>query len=172
VNAKDPDPSVIAHVALGSSLGDRARLLDAAVERLDRTPGVQVLRRSRRYDTAPAGGEARERFLNAVVEVAAAVGPAELLRICKAIERDLGRLPGARWADRPIDLDVVLWGEEIVEQPDLVVPHPELHRRRFVLAPLCDLVPEARHPRLGRTMAELLTALGDPDPGECLVSGE
>jgi 2-amino-4-hydroxy-6-hydroxymethyldihydropteridine diphosphokinase len=147
-------------------------LLDAAVERLNEVPGVRVLRRSRTYDTAPAGGVAEQRFLNAVVEVEAAVTPHALLGICKAIERDLGRAPGARWADRPIDLDLVLWGEDIVDQPDLVVPHPELHRRRFVLAPLCDLVADARHPRLGRTMAELLAALGDPAPGDCVAVGE
>jgi 2-amino-4-hydroxy-6-hydroxymethyldihydropteridine diphosphokinase len=143
------------HIGLGSNLGDRERNLLAAVESLQRIDAVSVLRLSTLFDSAPVGPE-QPRYLNAVVEVECELAPDRLLTILKQIEADLGREPGERWGPRPIDLDILLWGGRIVAEPQLQVPHLHLHQRRFALAPLCELVPEARHPVLNVTMRELL----------------
>lgn len=146
------------YLGLGSNQGDRWAHLGAAAARLATCPGVAVLRRSSVYGSPPLG-PAQPDFLNAALEVATALAPADLLAACKEIERALGRVPGLRWGPRPIDLDLLL-ADEIVALPQLQVPHLELHRRAFALMPLCELAPEAVHPVLGRRLADLLADLG------------
>lgn len=150
-------------VAVGSSLGDREGHLATAAEGLRAVGG---LRASRIYETAPVGGVAQRRFLNAAFEVrllSPPPAPLALLEALQAVERAAGRTRTLRWEDRTLDLDLVLWGDRVMNAPRLRVPHPELHRRRFVLAPLCDLAPDARHPVLGVPLSALLEALDD-DP--------
>jgi len=154
-------------VALGASLGDRLQQLTDAVQRMSRAEGMRVVRASAVYDTAPAGGVATERFLNAAVELTTELSPLELLNTLQHIETALGRTRRQRWEDRTIDLDLVLWGRKMVELPQLRIPHPELHKRRFVLQPLTDLAPDVVHPALGKTMQALLEELPD-EPGECV----
>lgn len=154
-------------VALGTSLGDRHRLLEQAVALLDQTPGIRVDATSAVYDTTPVGGVAERRFLNAAVELRTRLEPEPLLDRLQAVENGLGRTRTERWEDRTMDLDLVLWGTRLIETPRLTVPHPELHRRRFVLAPAVDLAPTAPHPVLGQTLAQLLRALPE-SPGDCL----
>ncbi|MFH2007150.1 MAG: 2-amino-4-hydroxy-6-hydroxymethyldihydropteridine diphosphokinase [bacterium] len=146
-------------VALGTSLGDRLQQLTDAVTHLTRAKGVRVVRVSAVYDTAPVGGVATERFLNAAVELTTELSPLALLDTLQTIEAALGRTRWQRWEDRTIDLDLVFWGRRVVELPRLRIPHPELHRRRFVLQPLVDVAPDALHPTLGKTLQELLEAL-------------
>jgi 2-amino-4-hydroxy-6-hydroxymethyldihydropteridine diphosphokinase len=158
---------VIVHVGVGSNLGDRLPMLDAAAQRVSALPGVTRCRGSHCYDTAPVGHVATRRFLNAVLELQTDRAPLDLLGALQEVELALGRSRTEHWGDRTIDLDLLLWGDRLVDLPALVLPHPELHRRRFVLVPLCDLAPEAVHPRLGRTVSELLETLpGDP-PEAC-----
>lgn len=157
-------------VALGTSLGDRHRLLGQAVHALSNTPRVQVLACSNVYDTTPQGGVAEHRFLNAAVALETGLEPEPLLDVLQAIETSLGRTRNERWEDRTMDLDLVLWGGRIIRTPRLVVPHPELHRRRFVLAPAVDLAPEARHPVRDRTLRQLLDAL-PTQPEDCVNIG-
>jgi 2-amino-4-hydroxy-6-hydroxymethyldihydropteridine diphosphokinase len=126
---------------------------------------VHRCRGSRWYDTAPVGGVATHRFLNAALELQTDLAPAVLLGALQDVERSLGRSRDVRWDDRTLDLDLLLWEDQIVELPELVIPHPELPRRRFVLAPLCDLAPDALHPLLGRRLVDLLRALPE-DPGD------
>lgn len=155
----------LAYLSLGANLGDRAATLRAAVSRLSAAPGVNVLRVSRVYETDPVGPADQPRFLNlaAEVELAEGVTPRDVLHLAKAVEADLGRKVRERWGPREIDIDVLLVGEERVQEPDLEVPHPRMWERAFVLVPLAELIPDRRGPG-GRTVAELAAALG-PEQG-------
>ncbi|MFN7131378.1 MAG: 2-amino-4-hydroxy-6-hydroxymethyldihydropteridine diphosphokinase [Myxococcales bacterium] len=154
------EPAVY-YVGLGSNLGDRCRNLAQAVHLLSRCEGVQVSRRSSLYDSAPIGPE-QPRYLNAVVEVRTTLKPMELLRACKAIEKQLGREDSGRWGPRSIDLDL-LFSDAIVAEPALQVPHLQLHKRAFALAPLCELDPELRHPILRSPLRLLLNDVSEQD---------
>lgn len=156
-----------AYIALGSNMGDRERLLGRAVRSLmdvHPDPGKRVallknLRLSPIYETAPVGVTDQPPFLNAVVEGDVTLPPEDLLVAVKHIERELGRQPRERWGPREIDLDILHVDGVIREGSDLVLPHPRMHERAFVLQPLCDLAPGLRHPLLGRTATELLASL-------------
>jgi 2-amino-4-hydroxy-6-hydroxymethyldihydropteridine diphosphokinase len=150
------------YIGLGSNVGDREGQLCRAVDSLRRIDAVAVLRCSSLYDSAPIGPPQR-RFLNAVVEIDAGLAPQRLFSILKQIERDLGRVEAKRWAPRPIDLDVLLWVGRLIADPNLQVPHLELHQRRFVLEPLCELAPDLRHPVLHQSVAQLLARLSAQD---------
>jgi len=150
------------YIGLGSNLGDRERNLTAAHELLCRIDAVAVLRCSSLYDSAPVG-PTQPRYLNAVVQLECGLSPQKLLGILKHIELDLGRVRGPRWSARPIDLDVLLWDGRVIADPNLQVPHLELHRRRFALEPLCELAPHAEHPVMKTTMIELLSRLEPQD---------
>jgi 2-amino-4-hydroxy-6-hydroxymethyldihydropteridine diphosphokinase len=151
------------HVGLGANLGDRERTLHAAVEALGRIDAVAVQRVSSLYESAPVGPP-QPRFLNAVVELECGLPPKRLLGILKQIERDLGRNEGGqKWGPRAIDLDILVWEDRVVADPNLQIPHLELHKRRFALEPLCELCPELRHPLMGKTLAQLLSHLTAQD---------
>jgi 2-amino-4-hydroxy-6-hydroxymethyldihydropteridine diphosphokinase len=133
-----------AYLGLGSNLGDRAAHLQFAVEGLADRAG-RVVAISPVYETDPVGGPPQPEFLNAVVAVETVLSPRELLGVAKALEAAAGREPpepGKRWGPRPLDIDVLMVGDERVDEPDLVVPHPRIHQRAFVLAPLADVAPE------------------------------
>src|SRR5207244_1751380 len=149
-----------AYIALGSNLGDRAGTLLAAVRALNATPGVRVVRLSTYHDTAPVGGPPDQpRFLNATAELATTLAPDELLRALLTVEQQFGRVRGEKDAPRTLDLDLLLYGDLVRPGPDPVVPHPRMHQRRFVLAPLAEIAPQAVVPGLGKTVAELLAGL-------------
>ncbi len=132
------------HLGLGSNVGDRRRNLQAAVDALPRH-GVRVLASSSVYETEPVGGPPQPDFLNAVVVLETALPARDLLRLAKSLEEAAGREPpeaGNRWGPRPLDIDILMVGDERITEPDLVVPHPRIHQRAFVLAPLADVAPE------------------------------
>lgn len=155
---------VTAYLALGSNLGDREAILKGAREALDAAPGVRVTACSPLYQTEPVGGPAGQgSYLNAVLGVETDLPAPDLLRCCLAVETRFGRRRKERWGARTLDIDLLFRGEEIRCEEDLVIPHPRLHVRRFVLTPLRDIAPELVHPLLGRTVRELLA---DLPPGD------
>ncbi|HEX5746062.1 MAG TPA: 2-amino-4-hydroxy-6-hydroxymethyldihydropteridine diphosphokinase [Archangium sp.] len=159
--------SATVYVGLGSNEGDREAQLVSALEAMSRIDAVAVLHCSSLFESAPVGPP-QPHYLNAVVALECGLPPQRLLCILKQIERDLGRQPGGpRWGPRPIDLDILLWEGEVVADPNLQVPHLELHKRRFALEPLFELAPEAEHPVLGMTVAELLSQLAPQDVRRC-----
>jgi 2-amino-4-hydroxy-6-hydroxymethyldihydropteridine diphosphokinase len=146
-----------AYVGLGSNLGDREETLRNAIELLGREPGVAVRAVSTFRETDPVGVTHQPRFLNAVAELETAVPPRELLDRLLAIERELGRerTAGRRWGPRVIDLDLLLYGDDVIDEQGLRVPHPRLAERRFVLEPLEELDPDLSLPD-GRRIKDLL----------------
>ncbi len=146
-----------AYVGVGSNLGDRWAHLAFAARRLREEPRVAVLRASRVYDTEPVGPP-QPRFLNAALELETGLRPKALLALLQLTERMAGRRRAARWSARILDLDLLLYGELVQETPALVLPHPGLVSRRFVLAPLAELCPQLVVPGTGFTVAQLLAA--------------
>lgn len=154
----------IAFIALGANLGDRLGNLRSAATSLDATPGVTVEAASWLYETAPVGGpDGQEVFLNAVLRAATTLAPLDLLDRMLAIEEDHRRIRAERWGPRTLDLDILFFGDRIMDEPRLILPHPRLHERRFVLAPLADVGCDTIHPGLGRSTSDLLAALPQDD---------
>lgn len=134
--------AVRCYLGLGSNLGERLANLRRAVDLLGGSPGIRVLRSSRVYETDPVGPPQPD-YLNAVVEVETTLPARELLRACLDVERELGRVRAERWGPRIVDVDVLTYGDETIDEPGLTVPHPRMHERDFVLVPLADLDPGA-----------------------------
>lgn len=147
-------------IALGSNLGDRAGTLLAARERL--AEFVHLRAASRLYETEPVGYRDQPPFLNAVVAGATDLQPLPLLHALQQIEHDLGRRRSFLNAPRTLDLDLLYYNNLLLSTPELILPHPRLHERFFVLLPLNDIAPHLVHPRLQQTTSELLAALGPP----------
>lgn len=146
------------YIALGSNLGDRQSNLAEAVQQLRGRLGIRAV--APVYETDPVGYEQQPRFLNTVLQAVTDLEPAPLLAFLKSIERRLGRQYSFRNAPRPIDLDLLLYDDLALESEALVLPHPRMHERAFVLAPLADLAPELMHPVLGRSISALLEETG------------
>jgi 2-amino-4-hydroxy-6-hydroxymethyldihydropteridine diphosphokinase len=150
---------VRAYVGLGANLGPREETLLRAVELLREEDGVEVVALSRIRETDPVGVEDQPRFLNAAVALETALRPRELLDVLLRVERDLGRVrDGTRWGPRVVDLDLLAYGAEVVDEPGLRVPHPRVHERRFALEPLAELDPDLEIPGRGR-VSDLLDRL-------------
>jgi 2-amino-4-hydroxy-6-hydroxymethyldihydropteridine diphosphokinase len=147
-------------LGLGSNLGDREAAIAGALERLS-ARGFRTTLRSSLWLTEPVGGPAQGWFVNAVAGGETTLSPEALLEACLATEREMGRVRAEKNGPRTIDVDVLLFGEERRETPGLVLPHPRLHERRFVLAPLAEVAPGLVHPVLGKTVAELLARCPD-----------
>lgn len=150
---------VMAYLGLGSNLGDRARNLAEAARRLASPGGLTVLRASPLYETDPVGVTDQPPFLNQVLEVETGLPAAELLARCLQVEAGLGRVRRERWGPRTLDIDILLYGQEVIDEPGLQVPHPRLAERAFVLVPLLDLAPRLALPD-GRRADNLLARLG------------
>ena len=164
------DLTAAVYLGLGANVGNRLANLRLALARMRTFARLEAV--SRLYETAPVGLQEQLAFLNAACRVTTGLEPAALLRFLKNLEAEIGRRPGGpQWGPRPIDVDILLYGERVVESDDLRIPHPRLAERAFVLAPLCDLAPEMRHPSLGKTVRELLEAVGEAGVTVIAASG-
>ena len=148
---------VIVYLGLGSNLGDREANLRRALELL--SASVKVLKISPTYDTAPVGNTDQPRFLNLVCKAKTSLSPPNLLRFVKNIEKKMGRVNGLPNSPRPIDIDILFYDDLVLETPVLVIPHPRLTERTFVLAPLADIAPDLKHPVSGKTVRQMLRGL-------------
>ena len=148
----------VAYLSLGSNIGDRADNLRTAIAQLDGAGPLRAV--SHLYETQPVDLPDQPWFLNCVAAVETAKTPSELLKIVLSIEAAMGRLRLRDKGPRKIDIDVLLFGDRIVEEPGLTIPHPAMQQRRFVLEPLVEIAPDAYHPVLKQTASELLAALG------------
>lgn len=158
-------PAQLVYLGLGSNLGDRDAMLRAAVARLRAVVAVSHV--SSVYDTAPLLVTDQPRFHNAAIAGATALEPLELLRAAKAIERELGRVPGGvRYGPRAIDIDLLFYGDLSLHSDELTLPHPRIAERAFVLAPLAEIAPGRTLPGLGATAAELLSRLDAPNAAD------
>ncbi len=146
---------------LGSNTGDREGLLDAAFLRIGLLAG-KIIAASSRYETQPWGKEDQPPFLNQAIEVETPLSPQILLATLKDIERSLGRLPSGKWEPRTMDIDIIFYGNLVVEEPNLVIPHPAMAERRFVLTPLAEIAAGIMHPVLNKSVSQLLAACTDP----------
>jgi len=150
-------PAVRAYVGLGANLGDPKVQVEQALQALSEIPGTRLARSSSLYRSAPVGDAAQPDFVNAVAEIATIQEPRPLLGELLAIEARFGRARGLRNAPRTLDLDLLLYGERMIAEADLVVPHPRMYERAFVLAPLVEIAPEIAIPGKGRAAALLAT---------------
>lgn len=151
---------VTAYIAMGANVGDRRGNISDALKRLAETDGIRVIRISELIETAAVGGpEDSPAFLNGAAEVRTTLGPEVLLNRLLEIERELGRERREKWGPRTIDLDLLLYGEEVIDQPGLTIPHPLMHERAFVLRPLAQIAPDVLHPTLNLTIQQLLDRL-------------
>ncbi len=153
--------AVEACIALGSNLGERAVAITAAIDHLHATDGIVITAVSSMYETDPIGPGRQPKYLNAAAVARTNLPARNLLNRMLEIESMLGRARqcGQKWGPRSIDLDLLLYGDRIIDEPGLRVPHPRMHERAFVLDPLCEIAPNKRHPALGRSVESIRRSL-------------
>ncbi len=152
---------VIAFVGIGSNLDDPAARCVEALCLLSQAKGVKVLRQSSLYRTEPFGFPEQDWFINLVAEIRTVLNPLELLKALQGIEGAMGRIKGLKWGPRIIDLDILLYGQDVIDEEGLLIPHPDLHRRRFVLEPLSEIASYVIHPVYGISVRGLVERLDD-----------
>ena len=152
----------IAFISVGSNLGDKLEQCRRGVDALAAGGDIRITGTSRMYRTEPVDVVDQEWFVNGVIRVETGLGPFELLARLQSLQRQAGRAEGGvRFGPRVLDLDILLYDRLVMDDPRLTLPHPRMHRRRFVLRPLCDIDPDTVHPVLGQTAAALLAALDE-----------
>jgi 2-amino-4-hydroxy-6-hydroxymethyldihydropteridine diphosphokinase len=152
--------TITAFLGLGSNLGERLTTLQGARRTLARHSQLELVASSPVYETAPVGGPPGQGpYLNAVLQISTDLAPRQLLTLCQMVEESFARRREQHWGARTLDIDLLLYGALLQDDADLRLPHSSLHLRRFVLAPLADLAPHLPHPRLGRSVSQLLEQL-------------
>lgn len=160
-SAASPSIWTAACIALGSNMGDKKAFLDAAVDAIRSDSHFREVIVSSYIETAPYGGVEQDDFLNAALICQTSFSPHALLDFLHAVENASGRVRTIRWGPRTLDLDILLYGDTVLQDPDLIIPHVEMHKRDFVLRPLVEIAPDAVHPVLKKTVRELFCQLKD-----------
>lgn len=148
-------------LGLGSNVGERQKFLNQAVAEMKKIADTSIIWASSIYETEPCGNTEQAKFLNAALEIETPLQPPELLRVTKEIERRLGRVATVKWGPREIDIDVLLYDGLVYDDETLIVPHPEIEKRKFVLVPLKEIAPDVVHPINGMTVEEMANACRD-----------
>jgi 2-amino-4-hydroxy-6-hydroxymethyldihydropteridine diphosphokinase len=152
----------VAYIGVGSNLGDKSFNCQYSIDQIDTLPGCHVIARSTLFKTEPEGVTKQPWYVNCIAQIRVTKSPFELLQGLMNIESVMGRVRRKRWEARIIDLDILLFGQEIRESHNLLIPHPLMHKRRFVLQPLAQLAPDLVHPVFKVTIQELLNKLPIP----------
>lgn len=148
------------YIGIGSNLGDRLNNILRAKELMQRG-GIKIIRESRIYETEPIGPVNQGKFLNGVIEISTSLTARELLKTLQEIGNKMGRVPSCRWGPRTIDLDILFYGNEIISEDGLQIPHPEIPKRKFVLVPLAEIAPDFVHLVLRKSISVLLEECPD-----------
>jgi 2-amino-4-hydroxy-6-hydroxymethyldihydropteridine diphosphokinase len=158
--SEGPTPAAkTVYIGVGSNMGGPLKNCRKAIELINQIDGCRVAEISRFFRTEPVGATSQDWYVNGVIHIETTLGPHELLRSLLSIESGMGRVRQQKWEARVIDLDILLYGNEVIEGRDLTIPHPLMHQRRFVLMPMGQLNPGLIHPVLGKSMAELMDDL-------------
>jgi 2-amino-4-hydroxy-6-hydroxymethyldihydropteridine diphosphokinase len=156
-----------AYIGIGSNMGDRARNCLDAIQGMARIPDTNLAGQSDLYLTEPQGKVDQEWFANRAALLETRLTAGDLLERLQDLEAAMGRVRKERWGPRTVDLDILLYGNDVIQEENLVIPHPLMHQRRFVLVPMAQLAPDVVHPLLGQTMAQLLAKL--PEDGQSVI---
>ena len=159
------------YLGFGSNLGDREAMLRAALDEVDRLPQTQTVMASPIYETPPMGPQDQRAYLNQAVKITTALSAIALIQALQQIEQQLGRADvnqRQHWGPREIDIDLLLFGDDVIDLPNLSVPHPGMHQRWFVLKPLSDIAADLRHPVLGTCISKLLAGVDMPHSQKAL----
>jgi len=156
-----------AYIGIGSNMGDRTRNCLRAIQGMAQFPDTSLSGQSDLYLTQPQGKEDQEWFANGAALLETGLPAKDLLDLLLDLEGAMGRVRKERWGPRLMDLDILLFGDDVIQEENLIIPHPLMHQRRFVLVPMAQLAPDVIHPILGRTMAQLLGIL--PEDGQSVV---
>lgn len=149
------------YIGIGSNMGNRRGFCEEALQKLAEFPESDVEAVSAAYETAPIERSDQDWFINCVVKLRTTLSPNALLRACQGVEQSLGRKRTLRFGPRTIDLDILFYGDRVIDEPTLTIPHPRLHKRRFVLEPLSEIAPNLNHPLLKKKPGELLSGIAD-----------
>ena len=151
----------LAYISFGSNLGNRLKNIKRGLQLVSRNRSITITKKSSLYETEPVGYENQGWFLNGVIEIETFVLPHKLLSLIKKVERIMGRKRRIRWGPREIDLDILLYNQRCVDTPGLIIPHPRMHERGFVLVPLVEIAPRVIHPIFKKNARQLLAKLAD-----------
>ena len=158
---REDERSIICFIGLGSNVGDPVLNCLESIKRISLFGHIRISNQSSLYRTEPVGLKEQEWFVNGVIEIKTKYKASTLLKILQQVEDDMGRIRGEKWGPRTIDLDILFYGQEIIKEKNLLIPHPELHKRRFVLIPMSEIAPYVIHPAFGISVKGLLSRLQD-----------
>jgi 2-amino-4-hydroxy-6-hydroxymethyldihydropteridine diphosphokinase len=152
-----------AYIGIGSNMGDPPNNCLEAIKKIGELAGCEIVSLSSLFLTEPVGVSDQEWYVNGVVSIKTGMSACELLNELLRIETEMGRVRVAKWGPRLIDLDLLLYGQDVIDDATIIVPHPLMHMRKFIMAPIAEIAPELMHPVIGKTMLELFRELSEDD---------